>query len=198
MVSGTVTSCHFAPALAANRPDFWGICAAIVCVFGGAALIALHTPPGGRFVLRQVTQLLGALRIELGIDELRYNLAFTSQAFAYSPSWLGAGLPYLRYFGQYFHDVPLRPPQRKRFTNEILRPRSVYARGVRLGLARDDGRVDTCGGAAARHRSDTKISGSKDAGLMTLGMLLAVSSSSAAMTAIIDTLIGAVMIPLLS
>jgi membrane protein len=34
----------------------------------------------------------------------------------------------------------------------------------------------------------TKISGSKDSGLMTLGMLLAVSSSSAAMTAIIDTL----------
>jgi membrane protein len=34
----------------------------------------------------------------------------------------------------------------------------------------------------------TKISGSEDTGLMTLGMLLAVSSSSAAMTAIIDTL----------
>jgi membrane protein len=34
----------------------------------------------------------------------------------------------------------------------------------------------------------TKISGSQDTGLMTLGMLLAVSSSSAAMTAIIDTL----------
>jgi membrane protein len=33
-----------------------------------------------------------------------------------------------------------------------------------------------------------KISGSEDTGLMTLGMLLAVSSSSAAMTAIIDTL----------
>ena len=34
----------------------------------------------------------------------------------------------------------------------------------------------------------TKISGSEDTSLMTLGMLLAVSSSSAAMTAIIDTL----------
>lgn len=34
----------------------------------------------------------------------------------------------------------------------------------------------------------TKISDSKDSGLLTLGMLLAVSSSSAAMTAIIDTL----------
>ena len=62
--------------------------------------------------------------------------SFTSQAFAYSPSWLGSGLPYMRYFGQYFHYVPLRPPQRKRFTNEILRPRFVYAAGVRLGLAR--------------------------------------------------------------
>jgi outer membrane protein assembly complex protein YaeT len=62
--------------------------------------------------------------------------SFTSQAFAYSPSWLGAGQPYLRYLGQYFHYVPLRPPQRKRFSNEILRPRFVYAGGVRLGLAR--------------------------------------------------------------
>ena len=62
--------------------------------------------------------------------------SFTSQAFAYSPSWLGAGLPYMRYLGQYFHYVPLRPPQRKRFTNEILRSRFVYAAGVRLGLAR--------------------------------------------------------------
>ena len=62
--------------------------------------------------------------------------SFTSQAFAFSPSWLGSGQPYLRYLGQYFHYVPLRPPQRKRFTNEILRPRFVYAGGVRLGLAR--------------------------------------------------------------
>jgi outer membrane protein assembly factor BamA len=65
--------------------------------------------------------------------------AFLSQAFAYSPSWLGADLPYLKYYGQYFHYFPLRPPQRKPFTNEILRPRLVFASGVRLGIARGIG-----------------------------------------------------------
>ena len=35
-----------------------------------------------------------------------------------------------------FITFPCDPPQRKRFTNEILRPRFVYAAGVRLGLAR--------------------------------------------------------------
>ncbi len=61
--------------------------------------------------------------------------AFLSQAFAYSPGWLGSDLPYLKYYGQYFHYVPLQAPQRKPFTNEILRPRLVYAVGVRLGVA---------------------------------------------------------------
>ena len=54
--------------------EFWCICVAIVCVLVGAALIALHTPPGRRFVLAQVTQLLAAQRIALSTDELRYNL----------------------------------------------------------------------------------------------------------------------------
>jgi hypothetical protein len=31
--------------------------------------------------------------------------------------------PDVRYFSQYSHDIPLRPPQRKWFTHEILRPR---------------------------------------------------------------------------
>ena len=44
-------------------------------------------------------------------------------------------VPYLKYYGQYFHYFPLRAPQRKPFTNEILRPRLVFATGVRLGLA---------------------------------------------------------------
>ena len=61
--------------------------------------------------------------------------AFLSQAFAYSPAWLGSDRPYLKYYGQYFHYFPLRAPQRKPFTNEILRPRLVFATGVRLGLA---------------------------------------------------------------
>ena len=62
--------------------------------------------------------------------------AFLSQAFSYSPGWLGSDQPYLKYYGQYFHYFPLRPPQRKPFTNEILRPRLVFATGIRLGLAR--------------------------------------------------------------
>ena len=65
--------------------------------------------------------------------------AFLSQAFAYSPGWLGSDLPYLKYFGQYFHYFPLQPPQRKPFTNEILRPRLVFATGVRVGLAKGIG-----------------------------------------------------------
>ena len=46
---------------------------------------------------------------------------FFSQAFAYSPSWLGSDRPYMKYYGQYFHYFPLRPEQPKPFTNEILR-----------------------------------------------------------------------------
>jgi outer membrane protein assembly complex protein YaeT len=61
---------------------------------------------------------------------------FLSQAFAYSPSWLGSDRPYLKYYGQYFHYFPLRAPPQKPFTSEILRPRLVFATGVRIGLAR--------------------------------------------------------------
>src|SRR5262249_44111917 len=34
---------------------------------------------------------------------------FLSQAFAYSPSWLGSDRPYTKYYGQHFHYFPLRP-----------------------------------------------------------------------------------------
>jgi outer membrane protein assembly complex protein YaeT len=60
---------------------------------------------------------------------------FLSQAFAYSPSWLGSDRPYLKYYGQYFYYFPLRPESTKPFTNEILRPRLVFATGARIGLA---------------------------------------------------------------
>src|SRR4029079_4980133 len=60
---------------------------------------------------------------------------FLSQAFAYSPSWLGSDRPYLKYFGQYFYYFPLRPERPNPFTNEILRPRLVFATGLRVGLA---------------------------------------------------------------
>ena len=61
--------------------------------------------------------------------------AFLSQAFSYSPGWLGSDHPFIKYLGQYFHYFPLHEPARKPFTNEILRPRLVYATGVRIGLA---------------------------------------------------------------
>ena len=65
--------------------------------------------------------------------------SFTSHGLSYSPSWLGGDASYVKYFGQYFHYFPLQPERRKRFTNEILRPRFVYATGIRLGLARGFG-----------------------------------------------------------
>jgi outer membrane protein assembly factor BamA len=61
--------------------------------------------------------------------------SFLSQAFSFSPQWLGSDVAYIKYFGQYFRYFPLQPPRRKPFTNEILRPRLVFATGVRLGLA---------------------------------------------------------------
>ena len=65
--------------------------------------------------------------------------AFLAHAFEYSPSWLGAERAYVRYLGQYFHYFPLQRERRERFTNEIIRPRFVFATGVRVGLARGFG-----------------------------------------------------------
>ena len=60
---------------------------------------------------------------------------FVSQAFAYSPNWLGSDRPYLKYYGQYFHYFPLTPARPKPFSHELLRPRLVFATGARIGLA---------------------------------------------------------------
>ena len=65
--------------------------------------------------------------------------AFLSHSFSYSPSWLGADSAYIKYLGQYFKYIPLEPVRRKPFTNELLRPRFVYAGAVRLGLSRGIG-----------------------------------------------------------
>jgi outer membrane protein assembly factor BamA/autotransporter translocation and assembly factor TamB len=65
--------------------------------------------------------------------------AFLSHAFAFSPRWLGSDLAYLKYFGQYFRYFALQEPRRKPLTNEYLRPRLVFATGVRVGLARGIG-----------------------------------------------------------
>jgi outer membrane protein assembly complex protein YaeT len=61
---------------------------------------------------------------------------FLSQAFAYSPSWLGSDRPYVKYYGQYFHYFPLRPERPKPLSSEVLRSRLVFAAGARIGLAR--------------------------------------------------------------
>ena len=60
---------------------------------------------------------------------------FWSHALSLSPSWLGSDNAFVKYFGQYFHYIPLQREQRERFTNEILKPRFVYAVGARIGLA---------------------------------------------------------------
>ncbi len=65
--------------------------------------------------------------------------SFNSQAFAFSPQWLGSDDTYMKYFGQYFHYFPLQPERRKRFSNEIIRPRFVFATAVRLGLSKGMG-----------------------------------------------------------
>ena len=61
--------------------------------------------------------------------------AFSSHGLSYSPTWLGGDDAYIKYYGQYFHYWPLQQEQRRRFTNEILRPRLVYATAIRVGLA---------------------------------------------------------------
>jgi outer membrane protein assembly complex protein YaeT len=94
--------------------------------------------PGSRFdELFTVTPLTTTLTRETRDDVLDATRgAFMSQGFSYAPTWLGGDRAYIKYFGQYFHYFPLQPERRKRFTNEILRPRFVYAAGVRVGLAR--------------------------------------------------------------
>jgi outer membrane protein assembly complex protein YaeT len=65
--------------------------------------------------------------------------SFNSQALAFSPSWLGSDDTYLKYMGQYFHYFPLQSERRRRFSNEIIRPRLVFATGVRIGLSKGMG-----------------------------------------------------------
>jgi outer membrane protein assembly factor BamA len=61
--------------------------------------------------------------------------SFFSHAFEFSPSALGSQVRFIKYFGQYFRYFPLQKPRIELFTNEVLRPRLVYAAGVRVGLA---------------------------------------------------------------
>jgi outer membrane protein assembly complex protein YaeT len=61
---------------------------------------------------------------------------FYSHAFQYSPQLLGSQVQFVKYFGQYFRYFPLQKPKVELFTNKVLRPRLVYATGVRVGMAK--------------------------------------------------------------
>ena len=61
---------------------------------------------------------------------------FSSQAFQFSPEVLGSQLRFIKYFGQYFKYFPLQKQRVELFTNKILRPRLVFATGVRVGLSK--------------------------------------------------------------
>ena len=65
--------------------------------------------------------------------------SFSSQSFSYSPQWLGSKDTYVKYFGQYFHYFPLQRERRRRFSNEIRRPRIVFATAARLGISKGMG-----------------------------------------------------------
>lgn len=65
--------------------------------------------------------------------------SFMSHAIQFSPTKLGSELSFLKYFGQYFRYVPLQKPRIELFTNEVKRPRLVYAGGIRVGLSRGFG-----------------------------------------------------------
>lgn len=67
------------------------------------------------------------------LDATRGSLI--SHAFEYAPEFLGSQLRYAKYFGQYFKFVPLAKPADVLFQSGLMRPRLIYAGGVRLGLA---------------------------------------------------------------
>jgi outer membrane protein assembly factor BamA len=65
--------------------------------------------------------------------------SFSSHAISFSPQWLGSDDTYVKYLGQYYKYFPLQKPRRKRFSNEIIRPRFVFATGARIGLSKGMG-----------------------------------------------------------
>ena len=69
--------------------------------------------------------------------------AFLAQAFAYSPSWLGAERPYVRYFGQYFHFLPAAA-RATRAIHERDHPAEVCVRHRRSSRAGEEGWATRC------------------------------------------------------
>jgi outer membrane protein assembly complex protein YaeT len=68
--------------------------------------------------------------------------SFLSNALQWSPETLGSEVRFIKYFGQYFRYIALQKPRVELFTNEVLRPRLVYAGGVRVGLSKGFGGQD--------------------------------------------------------
>jgi outer membrane protein assembly factor BamA len=64
---------------------------------------------------------------------------FFSNALQFSPSVLGSEIRFIKSFSQFFKYIPLQRERVELFTGEVLRPRLVYAGGIRLGLAKGFG-----------------------------------------------------------
>lgn len=62
------------------------------------------------------------------------NGSFTSHAIEYAASGLGSDVSLLRYFGQFFKYVPLSEPDEVPLSGGLMKPRWVFATGVRVGL----------------------------------------------------------------
>ncbi len=61
--------------------------------------------------------------------------SFISQSLEFAPGWAGSDLTFARYFGQYFHYIPLSKPSEIPWSGGLRKSRLVYAGGVRIGLA---------------------------------------------------------------
>lgn len=70
--------------------------------------------------------------------------SFVSQALEYAPSFLGSDLRFMKYYGQYFHYLPLSRPTEVPWTHRT-RSRLVYAGAVRVGLSGGFGGQDLIG-----------------------------------------------------
>jgi outer membrane protein assembly complex protein YaeT len=99
-----------------------------------------HTYDTGPDPFFDVTLRVAALTATLSRDTRDDPLdaakgSFMSGAFQLSPATLGSQVRFVKYLGQYFRYFPLQKPRVELFTNQVLRPRLVFATGVRLGLA---------------------------------------------------------------
>src|SRR5262249_25658183 len=88
--------------------------------------------------------------------------SFLSHAFQFSPESLGSQVRFVKYFGQYFRYFPLQKPRVELFTNQVLRPRLVYATAVRVGLPRGLGGSEVPTGERSCAGGSTTIRGFRE------------------------------------